>query len=486
MHDQNSSVFVVDDDRSIRESLRNLIRSAGHNVQTFASAQEFLASQHANAPSCLVLDVELPGLSGLDLQEELAKTDIQIPIIFITGHCDIPMTVRALKAGAIEFLTKPLRDEDLLNAGDQAINRSRQIVQLKNKSGEKPLSGDELRSEIGFSEIVGQSAALRHVLEEVGTVASTDSTVLIHGETETGKELIARAIHNLSLRDSKPFVKLNCAAIPSGLLESEMFGHERGAFTGAISHRVGRFELANRGTMFLDEIGEVPLELQPKLLRVLQEREFERLGSTKTLHTDARLIAATNRDLEGRVAEQKFRADLYYRLNVFPVRVPTLRERAEDIPLLVRHFVQKFSRQMSKTIDTIPPETMTTLVEYPWPGNVRELQNVIERAVIVTKDSVLNVPGDDLHLSNGTSIPLAQYAAGNCPASQNVGPANMRNLLDETERKQILSALDQANWTVAGPNGAATLLGMKRSTLQSRMLKLGIRISRTASLAVYR
>jgi len=201
MHDQNSSVFVVDDDRSIRESLRNLIRSAGHNVQTFASAQEFLASQHANAPSCLVLDVELPGLSGLDLQEELAKTDIQIPIIFITGHCDIPMTVRALKAGAIEFLTKPLRDEDLLNAVDQAINRSRQIEQLKNKSGEKPLSGDELRSEIGFSEIVGQSAALRHVLEEVGTVASTDSTVLIHGETGTGKELIARAIHNLSLRE---------------------------------------------------------------------------------------------------------------------------------------------------------------------------------------------------------------------------------------------------------------------------------------------
>src|SRR6267143_771852 len=314
MHDQNSSVFVVDDDKSIRESLRNLIRSAGHNVQTFASAQEFLASQHANAPSCMVLDVELPGLSGLDLQQEMAKTDIQIPIIFITGHCDIPMTVRALKAGAIEFLTKPLRDEDLLNAVDQAIN---------------------------------------------------------------------------------------CAAIPSGLLESEMFGHERGAFTGAISQRVGRFELANRGTMFLDEIGEVPLELQPKLLRVLQEREFERLGSTKTLHTDARLVAATNRDLEGLIAEQKFRADLYYRLNVFPVRVPTLRERAEDIPLLVRHFVQKYSRHMSKAIDTIPPESMTTLVEYPWPGNVRELQNVIERAVIVTKGSVLNVPGD-LRLSNDT------------------------------------------------------------------------------------
>jgi DNA-binding NtrC family response regulator len=487
MHEENPIVFVVDDDKSIRESLQNLIQSMGLRVQAFASAREFLTSQRADVPSCLVLDVELPGLSGLDLQQELAKADVQIPIIFITGHGDIPMTVRAIKAGAIEFLTKPFRDEDLLNAVDQAINRSRRIEKLKNKPAEeKPLSEDELRSEFGFSEIVGQSSALRRVLEEVEIVASTDSTVLIHGETGTGKELIARAIHNLSLRNSKPFVKLNCAAIPSGLLESEMFGHERGAFTGAISQRLGRFELANRGTMFLDEIGEVPLELQPKLLRVLQEREFERLGSTKTLHTDARLVAATNRDLEGLVGEQKFRADLYYRLNVFPVRVPTLRERAEDIPLLVRHFVQKYSRQMSKTIDTIPPETMTTLVEYPWPGNVRELQNVIERAVIVTKDSVLNVPGVDLHLSNGTSIPLAQYAAGNYPARPNVGPANMRNLLDETERKQILSALDQANWTVAGPNGAATLLGMKRSTLQSRMLKLGIRISRTGSLAYYR
>jgi formate hydrogenlyase transcriptional activator len=295
--------------------------------------------------------------------------------------------------------------------------------------------------------------------------------------------LIARAIHNLSLRDSKPFVKLNCAAIPSGLLESEMFGHERGAFTGAISQRVGRFELANRGTMFLDEIGEVPIELQPKLLRVLQEREFERLGSTKTLHTDARLIAATNRDLEGRVAEQKFRADLYYRLNVFPVRVPTLRERSEDIPLLVRHFLQKYSRQMSKTIDTIPPETMTTLVEYPWPGNVRELQNVIERAVILTTGSVLNVPGDDLGLSSATSLAHTAVIPSSSP---NGSPGNMRTILDDTERKQILSALDQTNWTVAGPNGAAMLLGMKRSTLQSRMLKLGIRISRTGSLAYYR
>jgi formate hydrogenlyase transcriptional activator len=264
-------------------------------------------------------------------------------------------------------------------------------------------------------------------------------------------------------------VKLNCAAIPTGLLESELFGHERGAFTGAISQRIGRFELANHGTMFLDEIGEVPLELQPKLLRVLQEREFERLGSTRTLRTDARLIAATNRDLETLVSEQKFRSDLYYRLNVFPVRIPALRERPEDIPLLVRHFVQQFSRRMSKAIDTIPSDTMTTLVRYPWPGNIRELQNVIERAVVLTKGPALNIPGDNLRASNANPIALAATAAS----------PNIRAVLNDAERKQIVAVLEQTNWTVAGPNGAAARLGIKRSTLQSRMQKLGIRISRT-------
>jgi formate hydrogenlyase transcriptional activator len=292
--------------------------------------------------------------------------------------------------------------------------------------------------------------------------------------------LIARAVHNLSARQAGGFVKLNCAAIPTGLLESELFGHERGAFTGAIAQRVGRFELANRGTMFLDEIGEVPLELQPKLLRVLQEREFERLGSTRTLRTDARLIAATNRNLEELVSEQKFRSDLYYRLNVFPVRVPSLRERPEDIPLLVRHFVQQFSRRISKVIDTIPSDTMTTLVKYPWPGNIRELQNVIERAVILTKGPVLTVPSDDLRVPNTVSI-TPVTAPMNHAAGTNGSPRNMRAVLDDAERQQIMAMLEQTNWTVAGPNGAAARLGMKRSTLQSRMQKLGIRISRTGA-----
>jgi formate hydrogenlyase transcriptional activator len=353
-----------------------------------------------------------------------------------------------------------------------------EVSDLTNKlAQEKLYLEDEIRSELKFEEIVGKSEALRRVLQEVETVAPTDSTVLIYGETGTGKELIARAVHNLSSRHSNGFVKLNCAAIPTGLLESEMFGHERGAFTGAIAQRVGRFELAHRGTMFLDEVGEIPLELQPKLLRVLQEREFERLGSTKTLRSDARLIAATNRDLETLVGEQKFRSDLYYRLNVFPVRVPALRERPEDIPLLVRHFVQQYSRQMSKVVDTIAADTMATLVKYPWPGNIRELQNVIERAVILAKGPLLTVPGHDLHISNGSS----GGSSGTSAASIHGSPRNMREALDDTERKQIVEALEQTNWTVAGPNGAAAKLGMKRSTLQSRMQKLGIRVSRTGA-----
>ena len=275
----------------------------------------------------------------------------------------------------------------------------RQIAELRDQlAQEKLYLEDEIRTELNFEEIIGKSDALRRVLAQVETVAPTDSTVLICGETGTGKELVARAVHNLSSRKSNAFIKLNCAAIPTGLLESELFGHERGAFTGAIAQRIGRFELANRGTVFLDEIGEIPLELQPKLLRVLQEREFERLGSTRTLRSDARLIAATNRDLPAMVDEQKFRSDLYYRLNVFPIRVPALRERPEDIPMLVRHFVQHFSRGTNRNIESIPSDTMNALVRYDWPGNIRELQNVVERAVIVSAGPVLKVPLSDLKM----------------------------------------------------------------------------------------
>jgi formate hydrogenlyase transcriptional activator len=345
----------------------------------------------------------------------------------------------------------------------------REIRELKEQlSKEKLYLEDELRAEMNFAQIIGSSASLRRVLKRVETVAPTDSTVLICGETGTGKELVARAIHDLSPRRTKAFVKLNCAAIPTGLLESELFGHEKGAFTGAIAQRIGRFEVANGGTIFLDEIGEIPLELQTKLLRVLQEREFERLGSSHTLRTDARLIAATNRDLEAMVGEQKFRSDLFFRLNVFPVQVPPLRQREGDIPYLVRHFAQQFSRRMNKVIETIPSPTMDALCRYHWPGNIRELQNVIERAVIISTGPLLDLDVADLQFPKATR-PEERPAT---PKSSTTGA--LHDVLQETERQQILEALKECNWVVAGPHGAAARLGMKRSTLQKRVHKLGI------------
>ena len=333
-----------------------------------------------------------------------------------------------------------------------------EIKELKSKlAREKLYLEDEIRSEQGFEGIIGRSAAIRSVLRKIEIVAPTDSTVLICGETGTGKELIARAIHERSPRSANAFIKLNCAAIPTGLLESELFGHERGAFTGAITQRIGRFELADRGTAFLDEIGEIALELQPKLLRVLQEREFERLGSTRTLKTDARLIAATNRDLAACVEEQKFRADLYYRLNVFPIFVPPLRDRPEDIPLLVRHFAQHYAWRMNKTIDTIPSETMEALVSHSWPGNIRELQNLIERSVILSKGPTLYVP-------------LTGLQCGNVPRQDGA----KRRTMEEAEREHIVSTLKETKWKISGATGAAARLGMNRSTLQFRMKKLGI------------
>ena len=405
--------------------------------------------------------------------------------------CHLPLTTRKGVLGVLTLGSldeRAFTDEEIVflcqvaNQVAIAVENSiayRHIEELRDQlAQEKLYLEDEIRSELKFEEIVGNSDALRRVLSQVETVAPTDSTVLIYGETGTGKELVARAVHNLSSRKKNAFVKLNCAAIPTGLLESELFGHEKGAFTGAISQRTGRFELANRGTVFLDEVGEIPLELQPKLLRVLQEREFERLGSTRTLKSDARLIVATNRDLAAMVEEQTFRADLYYRLNVFPLRVPALRERPEDIPLLVRHFVQHYGRQMNRSIESIPAETMKALVSYRWPGNIRELQNVIERAVIVSSGPVLRVPLVDLSPRIPTAMTTREKPAEQANRKET---SDIRGVLEETERKQILAALEQADWIVAGPKGAAAQLGLKRSTLQSRMQKLGIRVSRSGN-----
>ena len=316
-----------------------------------------------------------------------------------------------------------------------------------------------------FEQIIGNSPALESVLEQVERVASTDSTVLIHGETGTGKELIARAIHNISSRYGRSFVKLNCAAIPLDLLESELFGHEKGAFTGAIAQKIGRFELADKGTLFLDEVGDIPPALQPKLLRVLQEQEFERLGSTRTHQVDVRLVAATNRDLSEMVKRREFRSDLYYRLNVFPVTLPPLRQRREDIPALVTHFVEMFSRRMGKEIEHIPEETLAALTSYPWPGNIRELQNLIERAVILANEGVLPNP-----------LPATGLSAAALPTtgSQDVMVPPAATTLRDSERTLILRTLEAARWVIGGPKGAASRLGLKRTTLIHKMKKLGI------------
>jgi formate hydrogenlyase transcriptional activator len=319
---------------------------------------------------------------------------------------------------------------------------------------EKLYLQDEIRSELNFEEIIGESPALTRVLSQVKTVAPSNATTLILGETGTGKELIARAIHRLSSRKDATFIKLNCAAIPTGLLESELFGHEKGAFTGAVTQKIGRLELADKGTLFLDEVGDIPSELQPKLLRVLQDQEFERLGGNRTIRVNIRLIAATNRNLAQAVAEREFRSDLYYRLNVFPIHMPALRERTKDIPLLVRYFVQKLSRRMNKQIETIPTETMNALIRWDWPGNVRELENFIERSVILTEGSVLNVP-------------LAELRSGDLESE-------IDGTLENMEREFIIRVLRETSGVIAGSHGAAARLGLKRTTLQSRMLKMGI------------
>jgi formate hydrogenlyase transcriptional activator len=386
----------------------------------------------------------------------------------VQSYCWLPLTTARQRLGALVFTSKQpsaygAADLDFLQqvANEVAVAVENalafeELTALKDRlAREKAYLEEEVRTE-KFSQIIAVSAALRAALKKIETVAPTDSTVLICGESGTGKELVARAVHDLSPRRERTFVKLNCAAIPTGLLESELFGHERGAFTGAITQKVGRFELAHKGTLFLDEVGDIPLELQPKLLRVLQEREFERLGSTRTITVDVRLVAATNRDLAKMVAEGRFRGDLYYRLNVFPVTLPPLREWPDGIPHLVRHFTQQFARRMGRRIETIPTAVMEALVRYPWPGNVRELQNVIERAVILSHGPTLHVPLSDLQ-------PIGQQA-----------PAAAVVTLADAEREHILGVLRETGWVVSGPKGAAARLGMRRSTLQWTMKRLGI------------
>jgi formate hydrogenlyase transcriptional activator len=490
------------------------LRSVAANIREVIHAEGVTVSlQDAASEKFRVFAIDFPHGKGVLKEELLVRPSTAVkkaletlrPVVSHTcdGHedivvaeglrayCSIPLVNRGRALGILSILRTteaPFSQEDinfLSRASGQiaiAIENAcayHEISQLKDKlAQEKLYLEEEIRSEMNFENIIGNSPALKHVLELVETVATSDSTVLLLGETGTGKELIARAIHDRSRRKERTFVKLNCAAIPTGLLESELFGHEKGAFTGAITQKVGRMELADQGTLFLDEVGDIPTEIQPKLLRALQEREFERLGSTHTRRVNIRLVAATNRDLEQMIAAREFRSDLYYRLHVFPIRIPPLRERKEDIPQLVSYFVQKFAKQMQKKIEAISPAVMKGLVAWEWPGNIRELENFMERAVIVTRGRSLEAPLGELRKTNTVAFPHAeQHSVEQVDGERTDSQSDQTSVADEYERRQrdeIIRALTACNGRVGGADGAAARLGMNRTTFLSRMKKFGI------------
>jgi formate hydrogenlyase transcriptional activator len=494
--------------------LRDLLRAVAANIREVIHAEGVTVSlQDAASEKFRVFAIDFPHGKGVIKEELLVRPSTAVkkaletlrPVVSHTcdGHedivvaeglrayCAIPLVNRGRPLGILSILRTteaPFSQEDidfLSRASGQiaiAIENAcayHEISQLKDKlAQEKLYLEEEIRSEMSFENIIGNSSALKHVLELVETVATSDSTVLLLGETGTGKELIARAIHDRSRRKDRTFVKLNCAAIPTGLLESELFGHEKGAFTGAIIQKVGRMELADQGTLFLDEVGDIPIEIQPKLLRALQEREFERLGSTHTRRANIRLVAATNRDLEQMIAAREFRSDLYYRLHVFPIRIPPLRERKEDIPQLVSYFVQKFAKQMQKKIEAISPAVMKGLTAWDWPGNIRELENFIERAVIVTRGKSLEAPVGELRKTNTIAFPhAAQNRVEQVAGERTDSQSDQTSVADEYERRQrdeIVRALTACNGRVGGAVGAAARLGMNRTTFLSRMKKFGI------------
>jgi formate hydrogenlyase transcriptional activator len=500
--------------------LREVLRSIGANIRELVRADGVAVSlPDAASGKFRVFATDFPHGKGVIMEELLCSLtaeakkamDTLKPIVFdprerderapepydiaaaegLKGVCSIPLVNRGRAVGLLSILRTtetPFTPEDvdfLSQASGQvaiAVENAlafQEISELKDKlAQEKIYLEEEFRSEMGFEQIIGNSASLKHVLQLVETAAPSDSTVLLLGETGTGKELIARAIHDRSRRKQRTLVKLNCAAIPTGLLESELFGHEKGAFTGAINQKVGRLELADQGTLFLDEVGDIPIEIQPKLLRALQEREFERLGSTHTRKVNVRMVAATNRDFEKMVANREFRSDLYYRLNVFPIRIPPLRDRKEDIPLLVSYFVQKFAKEMRKPIEAVPAAAMKGLTAWDWPGNIRELENFIERAVLLTRGKSLDAPLAELRKTNTEGFPHADP-----PEVKQVGGertnsrSDKSSVADEYARKQrdeIVRALSACQGRVGGADGAAARLGMNRTTFLSRMKKFGI------------
>jgi len=453
-------ILVVDDEDAIRTSLAKFLRDRkGHHVDAAADGTEGWARLAAAEYDLVLTDLVMPGMNGLELIGRARAERPEVPIVVLSGRAIFRDVVEAMRAGAYDFIAKPVEDlEELAAVVDRALERRRLAAENESLRDRNRALQDALKGAAGTADrIVGDSEAFNRVLKDAEVVAPTDSTVLLRGETGTGKELIAHLIHRLSERRDQPLVVVNCAAVPSTLIESELFGHEKGAFTGAIQRRRGRFELAHGGTLFLDEVGDIPLETQVKLLRVLQEQAFERVGGDQTIQVSVRVITATNRDLDAAVAEKAFRVDLFYRLNVFPITLPPLRERREDIGALALYFAHKHAARMRRTIEGIAPATLERLQAYPWPGNVRELENVIERAVIYCKDGWVHI--DPQGLPRGDAGPAADDALVS---------------LGEWERRYILRVLQHTGNIIEGEKGAAGILGLHPSTLRHRMLKLGI------------
>jgi DNA-binding NtrC family response regulator len=453
---ESATILIVDDEPLNVDLLAQELEAAGYRTLAAASGEQALALATSRAPELILLDVMMPGIDGYETCRRLkaAEATRAIPVIFLTALRETFDKVRAFRLGAVDYVTKPFELEELLARVGVHIALRREIDAHRRSKATIRALVDEQHGD----EMIGDSPALARVREAIAQVAPTDSTVLIQGETGTGKELAARAIHAASARRERPLIKLNCAALPRELVESELFGHEKGAFTGAIAQRRGRFELADGGTLFLDEVGELPPEAQAKLLRVLQDGEFERVGGTRSLRADVRVIAATNRDLHAEVGAGRFRADLYYRLNVFPIVLPPLRERREDIAPLLAHFAEQTAHRLGRAIDGIAPAFVGRATAYPWPGNVRELHNVVERALILWRGGPLD--GSDL--------------LGTPPSAARVAPAAAATL-EDVERSHIYDALRATDWRIEGERGAARILGLNPSTLRGRMRKLGIR-----------
>jgi len=450
--------LIADDQPLNVELLEQELGGAGYRTISVASGEEAIAAAAKRQPDLILLDVIMAGIDGYEACARLKASEAtrSIPVIVLTVLTDTFDKVRAFRVGAVDYITKPFETEELLARVAVHVALRREIEAHRASRATIRLLVEEIRSE--RDAIVGDSPALARVREQIAQVAPTDSTVLIQGETGTGKELVARAIHERSGRRERTLVKINCAALPRELVESELFGHEKGAFTGAVRDRRGRFELADGGTLFLDEVGELPLDAQAKLLRVLQEREFERVGGTRTLKTDVRVIAATNRALQTQVAASVFRADLYYRLNVFPIVVPPLRQRRDDIPVLIGHFAKKTARRLGRTLDRISPAFVERAMAYDWPGNIRELENLVERAMIMSSGGMLD--GSSLFMpAESTPVALAPPCG----------------TLEEVERAHIRRVLEGTHWVIEGDRGAARILGLNPSTLRGRLRKLRIR-----------